>query len=187
MPIYISVSDGGKIIAENCTFEYLPAFDSTGSGSVVKNCRFDNCYAVNFYNSSNVTIENCNISNSYFGFLIGDCASGIISGNKEENIAVRLGEPAQVPVADNKTAGNDKNPNRNKKIAYITIDDGPTKSVTPTVLDTLKNYGVKATFFVLSRQGVDDLYKRIINEGHVIGTIPHLMITIISIKIGGRL
>ncbi|HHU89907.1 MAG TPA: polysaccharide deacetylase family protein [Clostridiaceae bacterium] len=169
MPIYISVSDGGKIIAENCTFEYLPAFDSTGSGSVVKNCRFDNCYAVNFYNSSNVTIENCNISNSYFGFLIGDCASGIISGNKEENIAVRLGEPAQVPVADNKTAGNDKNPNRNKKIAYITIDDGPTKSVTPTVLDTLKNYGVKATFFVLSRQGVDDLYKRIINEGHVIG------------------
>ena len=169
MPIYISVYDGGKIIAENCTFEYLPAFDIMGSGSVVKSCIFDNCYVVNFYNSSNVTIQNCKISNSYFGFFIGDCASGTISGNKEENIAIRLGEPAQVPAADNKSAGNEKNPGGKRKIAYITIDDGPTRSVTPAVLDTLKNYGVKATFFVLPHNGVDDLYKRIIDEGHVLG------------------
>jgi len=169
MPIYISVSAGGKIIAENCTFECLPAFDIMGSGSVVKNCIFDNCYAVNFYDCSNVTIQNCKITNSYFGFLIGDCASGMISGNKEENIAIRLGEPAQVPVPENKNTGNNKNSNGKRKVAYITIDDGPTRSVTPLVLDTLKKYGVKATFFVLSKQGVDDIYRRIIDEGHVLG------------------
>ncbi|NLX63502.1 MAG: polysaccharide deacetylase family protein [Clostridiaceae bacterium] len=169
MPIHISVSDGAKIIAENCTFECLPVFDIMSSGSVIKNCIFNNCYAVNFYNSSDLTIQDCTISNSYLGFIVGDSVSGTISGNKEENIALRLGEPAQVPVPDNKNSGNDKNPNRNKKIAYITIDDGPTRSVTPIVLDTLKKYGVKATFFVLPHNGVDDLYKRIIDEGHVIG------------------
>lgn len=57
----------------------------------------------------------------------------------------------------------------NQKIAYITIDDGPSRSITPMNLDTLKKYGVKATFFVLPRTGVDDIYKRIVDEGHVIG------------------
>jgi len=173
MPIYISVSDGGKIIAENCTFEYLPAVDIMSYGSVVKNCTFNNCYAVNFNDSSDIAIQDCKITNSYLGFLVGECVSGTISGNKEENIAVRLGEPAQVPVEpvviiENKNTGQNKNTNH-KKIAYITIDDGPTRNVTPAVLDTLKKYGVKATFFVLSHNGVDDLYKRIIDEGHVIG------------------
>jgi peptidoglycan/xylan/chitin deacetylase (PgdA/CDA1 family) len=56
-----------------------------------------------------------------------------------------------------------------EKIAYITLDDGPSRSTTPINLDTLKRYGVKATFFVLPRSGVDDLYKRIVEEGHAIG------------------
>lgn len=55
------------------------------------------------------------------------------------------------------------------KVAYLTIDDGPSRSITPGNLDTLKKYGVKATFFVLPRSNVDDIYKRILEEGHVIG------------------
>ena len=58
---------------------------------------------------------------------------------------------------------------KNQKTAYITIDDGPSRSITPLNLDTLKKYKVKATFFVLPRNGVDDLYKRIVAEGHVLG------------------
>lgn len=57
----------------------------------------------------------------------------------------------------------------NIKTAYITLDDGPSRSITPKNLDTLKKYGVKATFFVLPRSGMDDLYKRIVEEGHAIG------------------
>lgn len=58
---------------------------------------------------------------------------------------------------------------QNKKTAYITLDDGPSRSITPKNLDTLKKYGVKATFFVLPRNGANDLYKRIVKEGHAIG------------------
>ena len=55
------------------------------------------------------------------------------------------------------------------KIAYITIDDGPSRAITPGILDVLQQEGVRATFFVLPHSGVDDLYWRIINEGHEIG------------------
>ena len=55
------------------------------------------------------------------------------------------------------------------KVAYITIDDGPTRDITPGMLDVLKEQGVPATFFVLPKNDVDDLYMRIIDEGHEIG------------------
>lgn len=57
-----------------------------------------------------------------------------------------------------------------EKQVYLTFDDGPSKSITPQVLDILKEYDVKATFFVLGARV--DLYpetlKRIYNEGHYI-------------------
>ncbi|MCR4434961.1 MAG: polysaccharide deacetylase family protein [Clostridiales bacterium] len=56
-----------------------------------------------------------------------------------------------------------------EKIAYITVDDGPSRNNTVAILDTLKKDGVKATFFVLPQGNMDDIYKRIISEGHVIG------------------
>jgi|GEM_PF-3028160 len=59
--------------------------------------------------------------------------------------------------------------NGNDKTAYITIDDGPSRSNTTRILDTLEKYGIKATFFVLPKKGMDDIYKRILDEGHVIG------------------
>lgn len=55
------------------------------------------------------------------------------------------------------------------KIAYLTFDDGPSRNNTPKNLDALKKYGVKATFFVLPKDGLDDIYNRILDEGHVIG------------------
>lgn len=55
------------------------------------------------------------------------------------------------------------------KIAYITIDDGPSRNTTTNILDTLNKYGIKATFFVLPKDKMNDIYKRIIDEGHVIG------------------
>ena len=55
------------------------------------------------------------------------------------------------------------------KVAYLTIDDGPSRAVTPGILDILKQEGIKATFFVLPHSGVEDIYQRIIDEGHEIG------------------
>ena len=55
------------------------------------------------------------------------------------------------------------------KIAYITIDDGPSRAITPGILDLLKAEGITATFFVLPQRDVNDLYERMIEEGHEIG------------------
>lgn len=55
----------------------------------------------------------------------------------------------------------------NKKVAYLTFDDGPSAN-TIKILDFLKANNIKATFFVLEKQGYDDLYKRIVDEGHAI-------------------
>lgn len=53
------------------------------------------------------------------------------------------------------------------KVIYLTFDDGPS-SYTNNLLDTLKKYNVKATFFVTSN-GRDSTIKRAYQEGHSIG------------------
>ena len=56
-----------------------------------------------------------------------------------------------------------------KKQAFLTFDDGPS-SVTPRILDTLKQENVKATFFVLGSKVKEkpDMVKRMYDEGHFI-------------------
>lgn len=53
-------------------------------------------------------------------------------------------------------------------VIYLTFDDGPNSYFTPVILDVLKKYNVKATFFVTSA-GPDELIKREFDEGHAIG------------------
>jgi peptidoglycan-N-acetylglucosamine deacetylase len=55
---------------------------------------------------------------------------------------------------------------------FLTFDDGPHPDVTPLVLDILKNYNAKATFFCLGEyvklyQGI---YNNILENGHTVGT-----------------
>jgi peptidoglycan/xylan/chitin deacetylase (PgdA/CDA1 family) len=54
---------------------------------------------------------------------------------------------------------------------YLTFDDGPHPTITPGVLDELKKYDAKATFFCIGKnvQLHNDIYKRIIVEGHAVG------------------
>ncbi|HFH9838039.1 TPA: polysaccharide deacetylase family protein [Streptococcus suis] len=55
-----------------------------------------------------------------------------------------------------------------QKRVSLTFDDGPNRATTPHVLDILKKYGVKATFFVLGKNvaGNEDILKRMASEGH---------------------
>lgn len=64
-----------------------------------------------------------------------------------------------------------KGPKREKTV-YLTFDDGPSKKVTPRVLDTLSEYGVPATFFVLGNMAekYPDLVRMEYAEGHRIAT-----------------
>ena len=52
-------------------------------------------------------------------------------------------------------------------IVYLTFDDGP-GDYTAQLLDVLKKYGVKATFFVTGA-GSDDMIRREYEEGHAVG------------------
>ena len=53
---------------------------------------------------------------------------------------------------------------------YLTFDGGPSQN-TVTILDTLKRYGQKATFFVVGKNipGNEAILKRMVDEGHTIG------------------
>ncbi len=52
-------------------------------------------------------------------------------------------------------------------VCYLTFDDGPTSN-TPQILDILKRYNVKATFFVIGNNNLSIL-PLIASEGHTIG------------------
>jgi peptidoglycan-N-acetylglucosamine deacetylase len=72
-----------------------------------------------------------------------------------------------------------------KRVA-ISFDDGPDPQWTPKILDVLKRYSVKATFFTigLEAEKYPGLLKRIYREGHEIGnhTFTHPDISSISAK-----
>lgn len=50
---------------------------------------------------------------------------------------------------------------------YLTFDDGPSNN-TEQILDILDAYGVKATFFVVGKDGYTKEYQRIVDDGHTL-------------------
>lgn len=72
-------------------------------------------------------------------------------------------------VSENKTSESKTTTSNGKSIAYLTFDDGPS-SITNSVLDILKKYNVKATFFVINSGSYNKTtLQREVNEGHTIG------------------
>jgi len=65
-----------------------------------------------------------------------------------------------------------------EKVLYLTFDDGPTPEITNWILNTLKAYNAKATFFCIGANvnKFPDIFKHIIESGHAIGnhTANHL-------------
>ena len=60
---------------------------------------------------------------------------------------------------------------KNKKAVALTFDDGPSSNYTPELLDLLKKYNIKATFFIVAKFAEEnhEIIDRMINEGHLIG------------------
>lgn len=61
--------------------------------------------------------------------------------------------------------------NTNKKVVYLTFDNGYENGYTSTILDTLRDKKVPATFFVTGQYVTEqqELLKRMVQEGHIIG------------------
>lgn len=67
---------------------------------------------------------------------------------------------------------------RNEQVIYLTFDDGPIPLVTDFVLDCLKDYGARASFFCIGDniQKHPRIFERILSENHQVGnhTFNHL-------------
>jgi peptidoglycan/xylan/chitin deacetylase (PgdA/CDA1 family) len=67
---------------------------------------------------------------------------------------------------------------KKEKTLYLTFDDGPHPTITPFILDLLKQYNAKATFFCIGNnvKNFPRQYHQIINEGHTVGnhTMNHM-------------
>jgi peptidoglycan/xylan/chitin deacetylase (PgdA/CDA1 family) len=65
-----------------------------------------------------------------------------------------------------------------EKVIYMSFDDGPHPTITPFVLNELKKYNAKATFFCIGDnvKKFPRIYHSVINEGHAIGnhTMHHI-------------
>ena len=61
---------------------------------------------------------------------------------------------------------------------YLTFDDGPIPEITTWVLEELKKYDLKSTFFCIGEniEKHPEIFKKVISEGHAIGnhTFNHL-------------
>ena len=70
------------------------------------------------------------------------------------------------------------NINNDSRCIYLTFDDGPIPIVTPFVLNILKQYEAKATFFCIGDNVTKhpEVFEQVKNEGHAIGnhTFNHL-------------
>lgn len=58
---------------------------------------------------------------------------------------------------------------------FLTFDDGPHPTITSFVLDCLRQYNAKATFFCIGKNAelYPQVFRQILNEGHRIGNHTH--------------
>lgn len=112
-----------------------------------------------------------------FIFVVHSCTkyNGKIRGDKYEDVLINLPVYEYRPcVAPDGTPTCDYfsiyPPKDGDKVIHLTFDDGPSSSVTPQILDILKENNVKATFFVLGTNAEKhpELITRIAREGHAI-------------------
>ncbi|WP_394824031.1 polysaccharide deacetylase family protein [Pendulispora albinea] len=78
--------------------------------------------------------------------------------------------------------GPDPDPASGERLVTFTFDDGPSTATTPTILRSLEQHGVKATFFLIGRyldrdeprmESARDVVRQIVRAGHVVGNHTH--------------
>lgn len=98
----------------------------------------------------------------------------LITGETPE--PTQMPEPAQAAVSSIPLPSEENNliqiiaDSGEMKHCYLTFDDGPTDNITPQILDTLRRYNVKATFFQVGSliESNPDMARRVYEEGHLL-------------------
>lgn len=99
--------------------------------------------------------------------VTGETLSPNEESDKQEKVLEPKQKEAETALNNSQT---DRETNTKKINVYLTFDDGPSSN-TGAILDILKQYDVKATFFVVGKEEEKyaALYERIVDEGHTIG------------------
>ena len=109
------------------------------------------------------------------GAVAEDNCDGFVNVATEGAVDVKVSGAYEVKYSAQDRAGNKNvkvrevrvvNPSAGERVVYLTFDDGPSEH-TARLLDVLKKYGVKVTFFVTG-YGDDALIKREFEEGHTV-------------------
>lgn len=95
--------------------------------------------------------------------------------SKENNNNTNQNQIEQETIVTSLEVLTEQNPEqeqkKEEKKVFLTFDDGPSE-ITETILDTLKQYDIKATFFMIGEQITEDkeeLVKKMVEQGHEIG------------------
>lgn len=91
-----------------------------------------------------------------------------VLNNRKSSLAIELSKNST--LSEDMISKISELTNGSEKIAFLTFDDGPNASVTPKVLDILKEENVKVSFFVIGKN-VDshpEIVKRAYDDGHFI-------------------
>ena len=85
---------------------------------------------------------------------------------KEEDGEGQTQEPEDVETSGNAVSRQEEAAHK----VYLTFDDGPSKH-TEEILEILDRYDVKATFFVVGKEGdaSEEILQKIVEEGHTLG------------------
>ena len=109
-------------------------------------------------------------------FLAGVMAAAVIAGaivtHRQPEALCRNEDLVYFMQAMEQEADADDGGPGEEKVVYLTFDDGPSAKVTPQILDILKQYNVKATFFIIAKNAEQypDTVKRAADEGHTIAS-----------------
>ena len=121
------------------------------------------CSGIIIYNKIKVAETSASIDNISESNLASANSS---DGEKESNTTQIISEEQENFINEINNIYNGKEGKR----AFLTFDDGPTKEVTPHILDILDKYNIKATFFVLGNRvnANPDILKKEFDAGHYI-------------------
>lgn len=85
-------------------------------------------------------------------------------------VTVNNKQTAQTITKPTQTVQPQNGTNGAKGVIYLTFDDGPSTTITPNILNILKQKNIKATFFILNYSSgtLENLVKREYNDGHTV-------------------
>lgn len=122
-------------------------------------------------------------SQAHVDIVIGEAAYSGVPNNKLLRWGISRRTEYQTPAADPgapqllKRYGAAYLGDITQKKIYLTFDEGYENGYTPLILDTLKENGARAVFFITGPylKGHQDLVQRMVDEGHMVGnhTIHH--------------